>query len=53
MYKYILDSVNQIDWMAIIPLLIFFSFFSITLIITMRKKESFISKMKNLPFDND
>jgi len=53
MYKYILDSVNQIDWLAIIPLLIFFCFFTITLIITMKKKDSFITKMKQMPLDND
>lgn len=53
MYKYILDSVNQIDWMAIIPLIIFFSFFTGTVIVTMRKNKSFISKMKNMPFENE
>ena len=53
MYKYILETAGQIDWMAIMPLLIFFSFFMITLIITMRKKKSFIDKMKYLPFETD
>jgi hypothetical protein len=53
MYKYILDSVNQIDWLAIIPLLIFFSFFTATVFVTLRKKKSFIDKMKQMPLDSE
>lgn len=53
MYKYILESASQIDWMAIIPLIIFFSFFTMTIIVTMKKKEGFINHMKNLPFENE
>ena len=51
MYKYILESASQIDWMAIIPLMIFFCFFTVTLVVTMRKKKSFIDHMKNMPLE--
>lgn len=53
MYKYILESAGQINWMAIMPLIIFFSFFTVTLVITMRKNKAFIDKMKHLPFEGD
>jgi len=53
MYKYILDSAKEIDWMAIIPLLIFFIFFTATIIVTMRKEKQYISHMERLPLDND
>jgi len=51
MYKYILESIDQINWLAIIPLIIFFSFFTITLINVLRKKKSFIQRMEQLPFE--
>ncbi|MGA0283525.1 MAG: cytochrome C oxidase Cbb3 [Saprospiraceae bacterium] len=53
MYKYILESANDINWMAILPLIIFFSFFTITLIATWKKNKGFIDRMKHLPLDND
>lgn len=53
MYKYILESANDINWMAILPLIIFFCFFTITLIVTWKKNKGFIDRMKHLPLDND
>ncbi len=51
MYKYILESVENINWLAIVPLIIFFLFFTVTIILVMRKKKSFIDKMGNLPLE--
>lgn len=53
MYKYILESVNQINWLAIIPLLIFFIFFSVTIIRVMRKDKKYIDEMADLPLDQE
>jgi len=53
MYKYILESVNQINWLAIIPLLIFFTFFAITIIRVMKQDKEHIKKMENLPFESE
>jgi hypothetical protein len=53
MYKYILDSINQIDWLAIIPLLIFFVFFVGMTIQVVRTKKTFIEKMEKLPLEDD
>ncbi len=50
MYKYILQSIEDINWLAIIPLLLFFIFFSVTVFNTLRAKKSHIEKMENLPF---
>lgn len=53
MYKYILDSIDQIDWLAIIPLIIFFTFFVGTIIQVVREKKSFIEKMEKMPLEED
>ena len=53
MYKYILESIDNINWLAIIPLLIFFIFFTVTSIRAMRAKKSYIEKMENLPLEDN
>lgn len=53
MYKYILESVDNINWLAIIPLIIFFLFFITTIILVVKKKKYFIKKMENLPFEEN
>jgi cytochrome c oxidase cbb3-type subunit IV len=53
MYKHLLKSVENIDWLGIIPLLIFFIFFVAVTISVFRKKRSFIEKMKNLPLEEE
>ena len=52
MYKYILESASDIDWMAILPLIIFFVFFTATIVVTMRKEKRYIDHMKQMPLDN-
>jgi hypothetical protein len=53
MYKYLLQSVEHINWLAIIPLLIFFIFFVTVTVITVRKKKSYIDRMGNLPLEEE
>ena len=53
MYKYILESVDQINWLGIIPLVLFFTFFVLTSIRILRKDKGFIEKMSKLPLEND
>lgn len=53
MYKYILESAGDIDWMAIGPLLLFFVFFTAVVILTMMKNKKFVEKMGNLPLEDD
>ena len=53
MYKYILQSIENINWLAIGPLLIFFAFFLFVTVTTLLKKKSFIDHMGNLPLLDD
>ncbi len=53
MYKYLLQSIENINWLAIIPLILFFIFFVLIVVVTLRKKKSFIEKMSNLPLEEE
>lgn len=53
MYKYILQSVENINWLAIGPLIIFFAFFVLVTISTLIKKKSFVDRMGQLPLVDD
>ena len=53
MYKYILERAGDIDWMAIVPLLIFTTVFAIVVIRAVTAKKGFIDKMANLPLDEN
>ncbi|MCB0687653.1 MAG: hypothetical protein KDC53_14055 [Saprospiraceae bacterium] len=53
MYKYLLQSVENINWLAIIPLLIFFIFFVSVTIIALRKNKSYVDKMGRLPLEEE
>lgn len=53
MYKYILQSIENINWLAIGPLILFFLFFVLVSLSALRKKKSFIEKMGNLPLEED
>jgi hypothetical protein len=53
MYKYILQSIDNINWLAIGPLIIFFAFFVFVTISTLIKKKSFVDKMGQLPLADD
>ena len=51
MYKYILESVSGINWMGVLPLIIFFIFFVITLVRVFKTDKEDIRKLENLPFE--
>ena len=53
MYKYILETAGDIDWLALIPLIIFFCFFTLTIVRVVMKKKSYIEEMERLPFDDE
>ena len=53
MYKYILESAGNINWMAIFALVTFFLMFSISAVAVFRKKQSFIDQMASLPLDDN
>lgn len=52
MFKHILASAGDINWMAIFALLTFFLLFVISGVIVFFKKKGFIDKMSNMPLDD-
>ncbi len=53
MYKYILERAGDLDWMAILPLLIFTVVFAIITIRAITHKKEFIDRLANLPLDEN
>ena len=53
MFKHILESVSDVNWMAIIPLVVFVIFFSMVLVKAIREKKEFIDKMSSLPLEDE
>lgn len=53
MYKYILETAGDINWMALFSLLTFFVVFSLTIVITLRSDKKSIRKMASLPLESD
>lgn len=53
MYKYILESAGNINWMALFALLTFFFVFTTSAILIFRKNNSHINHMASLPLEDD
>ena len=53
MFKYILQSVENMDLMAIGPMLLFVIFFILVSIYAVRKDKSYIDKMGHLPLEEN
>ena len=49
MYKHIIKTMGDVDWMALIPLVLFISVFSITTLIWALRKKTEVAEMANLP----
>ncbi len=52
MYKHLLESAGNINWMAIFALLTFFTVFVISAITVLRKNPDYINKMSHLPLED-
>lgn len=53
MYKYIIEKAGESEWMALMPLLLFFLIFTIITIIALTRKKDYLDKMSQLPLDDD
>ena len=53
MYKYILESAGNINWMALFALLTFFIVFTLSAYLAFIKKASDLEDIANLPLAND
>ncbi len=52
MYKHLLESAGNINWMAIFALITFFTVFVISAITVIRKNPEYINKMSHLPLED-
>lgn len=52
MYKYILESAGNINWMALFALITFFTIFSLVLYMMFRQDKSFSQRMAALPLED-
>ncbi|HFA48042.1 MAG TPA: CcoQ/FixQ family Cbb3-type cytochrome c oxidase assembly chaperone [Bacteroidetes bacterium] len=52
MFKHILASGSDINWMAIFALLTFFFLFVVSVILVFGKSKAYIDKMSNMPLDD-
>jgi len=53
MGKYILDAETGIDWMALVPLVLFFVFFLVVTYRAIRANKDHINKMGHLPLEEN
>lgn len=53
MFKYIIESMNQNEWTALLPLVLFILIFTVIIIMVMRQKKTYTDKMSNMPFEDD
>jgi hypothetical protein len=51
MYKHILQSAGNINWMAIGALLTFFTVFVVSAILVFKKESSYLKRMSEMPLD--
>lgn len=54
MYKKILSQIGeQIDWMALTPLLLFFIVFAVVVVVVFAERKGHFDYMANLPLEDD
>jgi hypothetical protein len=52
MYKYIIKTMGNVDWMAVVPMLLFIAVFVGTALVWFWKEQKEVNKMANLPLDD-
>ncbi len=52
MFKYILETAGNINWMAIAALLTFVTIFLVSTAVVLRQDGAFIDRMSNLPLED-
>ena len=53
MYKYILSNVENINWLAVSSLVLFFMIFVLSSIWILSSRKEYIDHMSNLPLDEE
>jgi hypothetical protein len=52
-FKYILESAGNINWMAIAALVTFMVIFMVSAVLAFKRDPAFIDKMANMPLEED
>jgi Na+/H+-dicarboxylate symporter len=52
MYKYIIKTMGNVDWMAVVPMLLFIAVFVGTALVWFRKNQKEVDVMANIPLDD-
>ncbi|MCO6480270.1 MAG: hypothetical protein J5I94_26760 [Phaeodactylibacter sp.] len=52
MFKYLLESAGNINWMAISALITFMAVFTISVVLVFKHNSAYIDKMASLPLDD-
>jgi cbb3-type cytochrome oxidase subunit 3 len=52
MFKHIIKTMGDVDWMALVPLILFVSVFSIASILWLKRSKKEVAKMANLPLED-
>ncbi len=53
MSKYILQSIENINWLAIMPLILFFVFFVVVTVRAILAKRTLMDQMSKLPLEEE
>ena len=52
MYKHIIKTMGNVDWMAVVPMLLFITVFVGTALVWFRKNQKEVDVMANLPLED-
>jgi hypothetical protein len=52
MYKYIIKTMGNVDWMAVVPMFLFIAVFVGTALVWFRKNQKEVDVMANIPLDD-
>ena len=52
MFKYIIKTMGDVDWMAVVPLILFVTVFSITSLLWLRRNKEEVAGMAKLPLED-
>jgi len=53
MFKYILETAGNINWMAIAALLTFVTIFLVSTVVILRRDRAFIDRMAHMPLEDN
>jgi ABC-type uncharacterized transport system permease subunit len=52
MYKYIIKTMENVDWMGVTPLVIFFTIFIMVILVWMTRSKTEIAELAKIPLED-